>query len=285
VGDYVTHFVVPVLTGGHHCSIGLAFDGTSLYYTRCNDHNIYKVNPSTEALEDTFDVAGSFSPACLAYDGTRNGLWFGALTCSATGMPIHFWDFSDDSITLEFTIPLALVNPATGESFLPFCFCDGLAFNANDKDNPNDDEFWFSDDVNNDIGVFRPDGTFVRGYDATTVDPSLKWNSGLAIGGDKLYLGNNSGGDVFIADATADPLTLVSQFVSDDERQEDMACDDTTFPVPVMWVRTTPQSGAFPDVITAYEVEKGTCGVGGLSPIFLNGFESGNTSAWSSTVP
>ena len=241
-------------------------------------------------LGHTGALTGEPLVSALAFDATRNGLWMGSQTCSGTGMPIHFWDFDDDSVTLVFTIPSALVNPATNQSFLSFCFCDGLAFNANSFGSPSDDELWFSDDINQNIGVFRPDGTFLKGLDARTVDISLQTNgtgnSGLAIGGNRLYLGNNGGGDVFIADATADPLILISQFVLGDERQEDMACDQNTFaPVSVMWVRTTPQSGAFPDVITAYEVEAGTCGFGGLSTIFVDGFESGDTAAWSSSVP
>jgi DNA-binding beta-propeller fold protein YncE len=286
VGDQVDQFTVPVATGSANCSIGLAYDGTYLYYDRCGDPNIYLVNPSTGALVDTFDTGlTTVPPAALAYDTTRNGLWMGSRYCSGTGMPIHFWDFSDDSVTLVFTIPHTLNNPATNQSFLGYCLCDGLAFNANNTGNAGDDELWFSDDINNNIGVFRPDGTFVKGFDATSVDSSLNLTSGLAIGGNMLYLGNNGGGDVFIADATADPLTLVSQFVIGDERQEDMACDQTTFPVPVMWIRTTPQGGYYPDVITAYEVEPGTCGVGGVVPVFIDGFESGDTLAWSSTVP
>lgn len=255
------------------CSIGLAFDGTSLYYDRCGDTNIYRINPITAALVDVGGDGGIFNPGiglnpnALAFDKKRNGLWIGAQSCDATGMPIHFWDFATNIVTPMFTIPFGLINPATGNSFLGFCFIDGLAYNENDPTTDADDEIWFSDDVNPNLGRFSatacpgpsPCGDLVTGFDATTVDPSLATLSGLAVGGSNLYMANNGGGDVFRASIPG--LVLLDQFVSADERQEDMECDPVTFaPTEVMWVRTTPQGGAFSDVITAFEIEPNTCG-------------------------
>jgi hypothetical protein len=264
VGDQVHQITVPVSGIDTFCSIGLAFDGTSLYYDRCGDSNIYEINPVTGALISTFNTNIPEFPNCLAFDATRNGTWIGAQGSDGQGMPIYFWDFFTSTVTKEFTIPSGLINPATGEPFLELHFCDGLAFNANNSADASDDELWFSDDVDNDLGLFRPDGTLVNGYDATIVDPSLATTSGLAIGGLNLYMGNNGGGDVFRADSTTDPLTFIDQFTSGDLREEDMECDPVTFaPTEVMWVRTTPQGGLFPDVITAYEIEPGTCTLGG----------------------
>ncbi|MBI2233027.1 MAG: hypothetical protein HYU56_03845 [Candidatus Aenigmarchaeota archaeon] len=259
------------------CSIGLAFDGASLYYNRCVDKNIYKVHPVTGALQDTFDTGVSSYPNAMAFDAKRNGIWFGtqrgfggsAPGDCGEGMPIYFWDFGDDSVALVFTVPSSLINPATGGSFLGYCFLDGLAYNENDPESDADDELWFSDDVNKNLGVFRPDGTLVTGYDATDTDEDLSSLSGLAIGGANLYMGNDGGGKVFRADK--DTLDLVDQFVSEDDRQEDMECDPVTFNneadgfKEVMWVRTTPQSFAEKDLITAFEIEPGTCGTGGQS--------------------
>ena len=107
-----------------------------------------------------------------------------------------------------------MITPATNQPFLGLCFTDGLAYNENNSASDVDDEIWFSDDVNRNIGVFRPNGTFVAGADATIVDASLSDTSGLAIGGANLYLANNGGGDVFRATTVAG-LTLVDQFVSD----------------------------------------------------------------------
>jgi hypothetical protein len=263
----VHQIAAPVSGAATFCSIGLAFDGVFSYYDRCGDPNVYKINPVTGALVSTFNTGITERPNALTFDRTRNGIWIGTQTCNITGMPIYFWDFDDNSVTQMFTVPFGLINPATGGSFVPSCFVDGLAFNANNPTDSSDDELWFSDDVNRNVGVFRPDGTFVKGFDATTVHPSLSSTSGLAIGGPNLYLANNGGGDVFRANKSTDPLTLVDQFTSGDTRQEDMECDPITFaPKEVMWVRTTPQGGAFPDVMTAFEIEPTTCSLAQITP-------------------
>lgn len=275
VGDVVaTIDLEPLLPAADvFCSIGVAFDGTHLYVDACDDPNIYEIDTSG-TLVDTFDVianGGTSLPNALAFDAKRNGIWIGGQSCITddqgnTVMPIQFWDFDDDSVTTMFSIPTTLLNPATGNPFLLLCFIDGLAYNENDPTSDADDEIWFSDDVSQEVGLFRPDGTLVKGFDARTVDPSFETfndgNSGLAIGGTNLYMGNNGGGDVFRADKNTDPLVKVDQFVSGDERQEDMECDPATFsPTEVIWVRTTPQGGLFSNVLTAYEIEPLTCGL------------------------
>jgi len=263
VGDVVAVIMPDPPAAGSYCSIGLAFDGTSLYFNRCNDPLIYEISPADGSMISSFDPMTAENPNAMAFDSKRNGIWFGTQACGATGMPIYFWDFDDDSVTSVFTIPYGLINPATGSPFLRFCFNDGLAYNENDPGTDADDEIWFSDDVTRELGLFRPDGTLVAGFDATTIDPSLINGSGLAVGGPNLYMGNNGGGDVFRAAIPA--FLFVDAFASGDDRQEDMECDPITFaPTEVMWVRTTPQGGAFPDVITAYEIEPGTCGLGGM---------------------
>ena len=267
VGDQVHQITVPVPGSPNYCSIGLAFDGQLLYYDRCDDSNIYKIDPISGALQDTFNTEIAELPNALSFDSSRNGIWIGAQRCNSEGMPIYFWNLDNDSVNLRFTIPISLTNPATNEPLLNLCFTDGLAFDVNEPENPDDDEIWFSDDVYRNLGVFTPNGNFLRGYDGQTVDPSLNKTSGIAIGGPFLYMANNGGGDVFRADRNANPLSLVDQFTSGDTRQEGMACDPVTFaPLEVMWVRTTPQGGQFPDVITAYEIETGSCGLGGEPP-------------------
>ncbi len=268
VGDLVKQhnvstFAFPGWT--NFCSIGLAFDGASLYYNRCGDDRIFRVHPVTGALEAIQETGlHTEEPNAMAYDATRNGIWFGTQGCTGGGMPIYFWDFDDNSTTLMFTIPSLLINPATGSAFTGFCFTDGLAFNANDPADPLDDELWFSDDVNRNLGKFRPNGTLVAGYDATTINASLSSLSGLAIGGSNLYMGNNGGGDVFRANK--DTLAFVDEFASISDRVEDMECDPKTFaPKEVMWIRHTPQGIAADDLITAHEIEPGTCGFGGTN--------------------
>jgi len=264
VGDVLRAINPTPAAAGSYCSIGIAFDGTSLYFDRCYDGNIYEISPADGSLINTFATGIAELPNALAFDAKRNGLWIGSQACNVNGMPIYFWDFDDNSVTPMFTIPFALLNPTTGEPFVQICFIDGLAYNENDPTTNADDEVWLSDDVNRNVGLFRSDGTFVQGYDATSVDISLSSCSGLAIGGANLYMANNGGGQVFRADRNTNPLAFVDLFVAVNAREEDMECDPVTFaPLEAMWVRTTPQGDPNLDLITAYEIEPGTCALGG----------------------
>ena len=76
-------------------------------------------------------------------------------------------------------------------------------------------------------------------------------------------MANDGGDDAFRMDKNNDPLLRGQQFATGDDRQEDMECDTVTFGVEVMWVGTTPQSKPAINLITAYEIEPGTCAVGG----------------------
>ena len=103
------------------CSIGLAFDGTDLYYDRCDDPNVY-VMTTTDADSDgdaelvrQFDSGIAELPNAMAFDAQRNGLWIGTQSADTNGdMPIYFYDFATNSATVRFVVPNDLVNPATG---------------------------------------------------------------------------------------------------------------------------------------------------------------------------
>jgi hypothetical protein len=256
-----------------------------LYVNRCSDPNIYAISPQDGSLQvdkslleeedDPKNWRIRELPAAMTYDPTRNGLWIGTQMgdggtalrdCGSVGMPIYFWAFNepgsaDDTVTPVFTILFSdpPVNPVTGTPFFSDCFIAGIAYNESTG------QLWISDDRNRNIGVFQTDGSFVAGYDATRVDISLFNSSGLAIGGERLYLANGSIGDVFRAAWMANPLQLLGDgpFMSGNRREQDMACDpDTFFPKAVVWVRTDPQHNAGNDLLTAYEIEPGGCGTG-----------------------
>ena len=61
IGDVIDQFVVPLSAVPNFCSIGLAFDGTSLFYNRCGDPEIHLVNPNTHLLISSFDPGTMFA--------------------------------------------------------------------------------------------------------------------------------------------------------------------------------------------------------------------------------
>jgi hypothetical protein len=272
VGDLLRTLEVPSEAPGYtnHCSIGLAFDGTQIYYNRCNDGNIYRMSTSDADADGDAELLGSFPsgiperPNAMAFDALRNGLWIGTQTSNAQGdMPVYFYSFASGSATQQFVIPDTLTNPATGSTFVGFRFVDGLAYDAGDPTTASDDAIWWGDDVNRNFGKFSLTGSLIQGYDATTVSPALSPRSGIAVGGPLLYLANNGGGVVFRTDKSANPLGAGQQFAAAQERLEDMECDDVTFPVEAIWIRHTPQSNPTHDLFTANEIEPGTCSPGG----------------------
>lgn len=248
-----------------HCSVGLSFDGTHLYWDACESTGTIWIT-DTAAVPTVVD-SRAFSaeipelPNAMAYDAGRGVTYVATQGSDANGCPIYeidhqgtFNDLSDDTVTKLFS---ADVNNVGGT-----CFIDGLAYNANDPIAAGADALYISGDAQDAIGVYKLDGTFVVLITPSTIVAGAITTSGVAVGGSNLYIANNGGGDVYRASLPG--LGLVDQFVSGNDRQEDMECDPNTFaPTEVMWVRTTPQSGVFPNVAIAHEIEPNTCGLGG----------------------
>jgi len=275
VGDVVATTTMPTTS---FCSIGIAVDNQATprgYIDECFIGLIQQVNLITGASLDSRNFAAEIPelPNAMAFDSSRGGNWIctqNAQTTPVFGMPIYFQDFqgsfnslADDTVSQEFLITV----PPAGD--FSFNFCDGLAINLNGA-GAADDRLYFSDDINDLTEIYDVFGTHIATINNVPIDASLSSGSGLAVGGSFLYLANDGGGDVFRADlgANANQPPFVDMFTSGDDRQEDMECDPLTFaPIEVMWVRTTPQGGAFPNVITAYEIAAQTCGVGGEPPI------------------
>jgi len=270
VGDVIDVVSPSNFISSSGCSIGLSFDGTNLYWDNCGLGFIYLSDTAspTVNLLDSRDFSAEIPelPNAMAFDASRGGNWVCTQGPDATGMPIYFQDFqgtfgsfADDTVTKIFTVT---VPPAQDFSFQ---FCDGLAINLNGA-GAADDRLYFSDDVNDVTEIYDVTGVHIATIQNVPIDASLSSGSGLAVGGNFLYLANDGGGDVFRADLSANPIQppFVDMFTSGDDRQEDMECDPMTFaPTDVMWVRTTPQGGANPNVATAFEIEPNTCGLGG----------------------
>jgi hypothetical protein len=76
-------------------------------------------------------------------------------------------------------------------------------------------------------------------------------------------MGNNGGGQVFRTKKNKNPLQAGESFAALNDRVEDMECDNTTFKKDVIWVRSTPQGNRADDLVSAFEIERDTCGLGG----------------------
>src|SRR4029077_14621796 len=150
-------------------------------------------------------------------------------------------------------------------------FKDGLAFDAGNPLDPADDALWWSYDV--DWGVYKLsiaggielEHFDVRGPDgipgtADDIHPDLSrcGNSGIAVGGENLYLGTD--GCNSIIRVNKDTKRFVDVLATVDQRPEDLECDPMTCaPKEVMWVRQIEDANHVP----AIEIEPRTCGVGG----------------------
>jgi hypothetical protein len=248
-------------SGDVFCSVGLSFDGSSLYWDACGTGTIWITD--TNAVPNVIDSRNFAAeipefPNAMAFDAARGVTYVAAQNNDGQGCPIYeidhkgtFNNLQDDTVSKLFT---AVSGNVGG------CFVDGLAYSQNDP-LAGTDALYISGDAQPTTGLYTLAGVFVQSIDMSSIDVGMTTTSGLAVGGSNLYSANNGGGDVFRA--TLPGLVLLDQFTSGDERQEDLECDPTSFDVEVMWVRTTPQGGSFANVATAYEIEANTCGLGG----------------------
>src|SRR6478609_5000843 len=152
------------------CSIGtgIAFDGQRLLLSCWYTSDLYAVSPADGSLLETIPVSGISGIGALAYDKTRNAVW----ACGAF----------DDSVYL---IPLQSGAATAKKMFVTVNGCvDGLAYDGTDQ------SLFASGDVETTVYHYRTDGTII---DTRYVGNSLNGcgNSGLAVGGQSLFLAND----------------------------------------------------------------------------------------------
>ena len=262
VGDLVATVSLPA-SGS---DVGIAFDGTRIYYNDVAGTNqLVSFEPGNPAGTMTsVTVMAGLTPIdldAMAYDGTRDLLW---AVRHAT---------NEVYTVNKLTGAATLVFDATGKCLRCVgSYKDGLAFDAGNPADPLDDAIWWSYDV--DWGVYKLDLTGgvieffdVRGPDgiggtADDIDSSLLCgSSGIAVGGPNLYLGTNGCGTIVRVDKAT--KAFVDVLASPGSRPEDLECDPVTYaPTEVMWVRQYED----PDNVRAFEIEPETCGLGGGDP-------------------
>lgn len=248
-GALVSSVTVPVPSG---LGVSIAFDGTTFYYTNYGDPTLYGYTLScagascaptlTLAQPLTRSTGGAVNVDAMAWDGTRGLLW-------AAGL-------NDGTVyRIQPSTGVATAAFSTG-ACNPYGLVDGLAYDGVD------DVLWFSSDGSYDLCRYSLAGSLLAVIPVGSIAgfPGGCYNSGLAIGGGDLYMGSNGCGQITRVDK--DTLVGGAPFATPGGRDEDMECDPVTFaPTSVIWSKD-----AYDNTVTAFEIEAGTCGVGGLSP-------------------
>lgn len=217
------------------CSInvGIAFDGTDLIIS-CYDRNTLDyVKTSDGTLVKTLTVtgAGVGQLGAIAWDAGRGKIW----VCSQSSQ-------------------VMLIDPGTGVATQQFtsagCF-DGLAYDGSDG------TIWTSPDANPNVSHYTATGTLLG---TVNVGANLggAGNSGIAVGGAKLYLANDGSSQIYEVSKDFSTYTLFATFP---QRLEDLECDDVTFAGSgsgAIWV-----IDAYDRQLNAYAIAQGACSFGG----------------------
>lgn len=240
-GDTLVEFDASVTAGVPPCSVntGIAFDGESLILSCWYNNQIYLVDAETHASNGSVSIPGVSGINAMAYDSARDRLWI------CTG---------------GYTVRLVDLNAGTLDpSFTPFttsgCY-DGLAYDGED------DTLWSSNDVSSTIQHYQVDGTLIASNSVQGLIGGCG-NSGIAVGGEYLFLGNNGCSQIYQMPKDFSSSVLFASFP---RRIEDLECDDVTFPgVGAIWAQD-----AYDRILTAYEIPPGLCSYGGASTTSLS---------------
>jgi hypothetical protein len=222
---------------------GIAFDGTNLLVSCWQDDTIVEINPANGAQIAIHHISGLVSPStsligALAWDNTTSSLW----ACNDENR-VGTIDLATNTFTFKFTVVGCV---------------DGLGYDAND------DTVWASADAAPTIQHYALNGTLLS---STNIQADLCpgggncGNSGIGVGGPKLYLANNGGQQIF--EATKD-FSSINLFASFPRRLEDLECDNITF-LPqgkaAIW-----SNDAYDNTLNAWEIPFGVCLFGGGPP-------------------
>lgn len=235
-GDNLASFDAALTAGIPYCGVGtgLAFDGANLLLTCWGSNVIERVDPVTHGNNGALTISGLSDINAIAYDRGRDALW--ACTNHSTVVLIDL-----EAQQVDATVP----------SFTVAACTDGLAYDGAD------DTLWVSPDASSTIYHYNLDGTLIASW---TVSPLLGGcgNSGIAVGGEKLYLANNGCSQIWEVDKDLTTSRLLSSFP---RRLEDLECDGQTFPGKgAIW-----SQDAYDRELNAWEIPSGLCELGGGS--------------------
>ena len=222
---------------------GLAFDGTNLILSCWESNRLDFLSTADAHVVRQLVVNGMSDIRAMAWDGKSNRLW----ACN-DGNQVYLVDTSDPDGNGQ-------VGPGAEVQykFNVHSCVDGLAFDGADE------TIWSSPDASMPINRYSKTGTLLSSYNNYALTGGSYGNSGLAIGAGKVYMANNGGQQIWVADK---PPTTSTLFAAFPRRIEDLECDDITFRadgISVIW-----QQDAYDRRIQAYAIEPNACPFGGF---------------------
>jgi hypothetical protein len=218
--------------GAGGIGVGLAFDGANLLMSCYSDNTITAVSPADGSQVAIHPISGASSLGSMAWDNGRHLLW----ACSAFDV-VGTIDLNTNAFTPVFT--------SLG------CF-DGLAYDASD------DSIWSSGDVAGQVQHYSATGVPLGNFEVGGLLGGSCGNSGIAVGGPKLYLANNGCSQIYEAEKNFSATSLFATFPA---RLEDLECDNVTFSAAgkaAIW-----SVDAYDNQLNAWEIPDGACAFGG----------------------
>jgi len=223
--------------------VGVAFNGTYLFVP-AGGTDIRLISPADGSQVGAIQTSPAINLDAMAYDKKRNILW----ACS-NGAPNKLYTMAMDGTTTLIDSTL----PGTH-----FTFCDGLAYDENDPSLDSDDRLWFSPDISATVFLLNLTGDQL---DSFPFNISSCGSSGIAVGGSDLYLADNGCDQIFRVNKVS--KANLGVFSSPGDRPEDLECDPVTFPGnDAIWVRMFENN-----LLKAFAIADGTCGIGGQAPV------------------
>lgn len=239
-GDNLASFDAVVTAGISTCSVGtgLAYDTTtdSLILSCWYNNVLERVDAVTHLNDGAVTISGlpnGNAIMAMAYDAGRNRVW----ACN------------NHSTVVLIDIGAAAVDVSQPALSLVSC-TDGLAYDGSD------DTLWISPDVSSTVYHYdlagNPLGSFV---------PAIGncGNSGIAVGGPKLYLANNGCSEIYQTNKDGTGSVLFASLAP--FRLEDLECDNETFASigkGAIW-----SQDAYDRVLNAWEIPADQCVAGG----------------------
>ena len=218
-------------------------------------------NPGPPVLTVTTSITPQNGWGALALRGEKNDL----LGCGSEARDPAVNTHRLYSIPLQKTLattPNPTVTPTvlfSGQAGHGFSICDGVAWDAANN------EIYQGPDVFHSVFRYSEAGTLLSTIpapagckDETPVPGDGPTNSGVAIGGQTLFLGCADDNEIYQIDKNGNVIQTINAV---DIRTEDLECDPVTFGgqgVDAVWSKS-----ARTNEIVAYEIPKGTCGFAG----------------------